>query len=145
MSKQLPRVSAVVLTLTLLTGCASSGFRSSSNATTDDWTVCSAKGGFALGVPAAIFDVATGGVAFIAGALLGGVACAAVDNGTAVVNFPLDSAALSNQQKEFLDKVAAQMKPNMVVEITGHTCDLGSNRYNQSLSRETFSIGQSPI
>ncbi|CAM3769733.1 OmpA family protein [Parendozoicomonas haliclonae] len=135
MMKQLPRVSAVVLILTLLAGCASSGFStSSSHSKADDWTLCAAKGGFALGIPAAVFDLATGGVAFIAGALFGGVACAAADNGMAVVNFPLDSAALSKQQKEFLNTVASELKPGMTVEVTGHTCDLGSQGYNQSLS-----------
>ncbi len=134
MTKNIPRVSSVILMLALLAGCASTGFRSATSTSSNDWTLCSAKGGLALGIPVAAFDIATGGVAFIAGALFSGIACAAADNGMAVVQFELDSAALSKQQKGFLDTMAADLKPGMTIEVTGHTCDLGGMAYNQSLS-----------
>ena len=135
MARTIPGVSTVILIFTLLAGCTSTHFRASTSSNSaDSWTTCSAKGGLALGVPAAAFDLATGGVAFVAGALFSGVACAAADNGMAAVHFPLDSAALSKEQKTFLDHLASELKPDMVVEVTGHTCDLGSMTYNQSLS-----------
>ena len=135
MNRKLPRVSAVILLLAFLTGCVSSGYKAGSAYTpSDDWSLCSAKGGVALGLPAAAMDLATGGVAFVAGALVSGVACAAVDNGMAVMQFHFDSATLSKEQTDFLDKMAKDIKPGMVVSVTGHTCDLGKEKYNQALS-----------
>ncbi|WP_281646469.1 OmpA family protein [Parendozoicomonas sp. Alg238-R29] len=135
MSKKLPGVSALILIFVFLTGCASSGYQAgSAYKPSDDWSLCSAKGGLALGLPAAAFDLATGGVAFVAGALISGVACANADNGMAVMQFDLDSSALSKEQKDFLDKLARDVKSGMMVDVTGHACDLGEEAYNQALS-----------
>ncbi|WP_196221385.1 OmpA family protein [Sansalvadorimonas verongulae] len=130
-----PRVPVLVLMLTFLTGCVSSGYKAgSAYKPADDWSSCSAKGGLALGLPAAAFDLATGGVALVAGALMSGVACAVADDGMAVMQFGLDSSTLSQEQMEFLDKMAKDVKPDMVVDVTGHACDLGEESYNQTLS-----------
>lgn len=53
------------------------------------------------------------------------------------VNFEFDSAVLTSEAKTTLNAVAAQLKgsPQLKVEVAGHTCDLGSDQYNLSLSQ----------
>ncbi|MEN8200414.1 MAG: OmpA family protein, partial [Thermodesulfobacteriota bacterium] len=50
--------------------------------------------------------------------------------------FDLDSAVLSSDAKSVLDNVKGifDENPGMVVQIDGHTCDLGAAAYNQNLS-----------
>ncbi len=129
-------VSSFILVVTLLAGCTSSGFKSGGYQSGTSWAQCTAKGGVALGIPALALDIATGGVAFLGGALISGVACAVADNGAAMVQFDFDSSKLSSEQKKFLDYVSENLKSDMTVEVTGHTCDIGTESYNKNLSVE---------
>ena len=57
---------------------------------------------------------------------------------TEPVQFKYDSAELTPQGKETVGKVADELEKHPEVEhlwIEGHTCDLGSHGYNQSLSQ----------
>jgi len=52
------------------------------------------------------------------------------------VHFAFNSAEISAESAKALDEVALIFKryPDMVAEVGGHTCDLGSKTYNQKLS-----------
>ena len=128
-------LSSFILVIALLAGCTSTGFKNGHGYSSgNSWAECTAKGGIALGIPAIALDVATGGVAFLAGALISGVACAAADDGAAMVQFDFDSSKLTAEQKKFLDYLSENLKADMTVEITGHTCDIGTESYNKGLS-----------
>ena len=52
------------------------------------------------------------------------------------VQFALDSAAITDASAVILDEVADMLKANpRNVEVTGHTCTLGSAEYNMALSQ----------
>lgn len=52
------------------------------------------------------------------------------------VNFAFDSAALANPGREILDAAIESLKenPGVKIRIEGHTCNIGTDEYNDGLS-----------
>ncbi|MFZ5474159.1 MAG: OmpA family protein, partial [Pseudomonadota bacterium] len=50
--------------------------------------------------------------------------------------FAFDSARITEESAKVLDEVAKVFKryPNLVAEMAGHTCNIGTEKYNQGLS-----------
>jgi len=54
-----------------------------------------------------------------------------------VINFDLGKNTLTNNSREYLDKIAALMiRTNVKIEIRGHTDNVGLEEYNMDLSRK---------
>ena len=87
-----------------------------------------------LGVPAALHSVSTGGAAAVVGAMAAGLHCAIADQTPKTVHFNFGSYDLDNNDRTMLDAVVARMGSSKRIELTGHTCNIGSNQVNQRLS-----------
>lgn len=125
-------ISSLIITFLFLSGCASTTPRSELPPR-EHWASCAAKGGLTLGLPGAAFSLATGGAAFVAGALVAGTGCAMADTAN-TVHFAFDSAEISADYEKQLNEFLKQVNSGHRIMITGHTCDLGSREYNQGLS-----------
>ena len=136
--------SAVVAVSIFLTGCSTTG----SSLTDKSWVKCAAAGGAVWGIPGAVHSLATGGVSLAAGALVSGVACATADehadndvlpapgvDGTTVSRFKINSSYLDRNSKAALDSFL-EGKMDAKFTVIGHTCNLGSRDYNQTLSEK---------
>ena len=149
-------LSALVLTLLLTAGCAT--HQAPSKSGSDSPVACAVKGGAVLGVPGAAYSLATGGTAFVAGALVAGTACALASSGKnteidrsqlkpidikpfsglkeLTIHFDFDSAAIRNNEYESLNKLLGSFEKGNRISVTGHTCEIGTKLYNQVLSEK---------
>lgn len=137
---------ALVFTLFLTAGCSTTPKAPQPEAK-PHWAACAAKGGAVMGIPGAAYSMATGGAAFVAGALVSGTACALADpipaerhlevpsvSGMTVVNFDFDSSMIRDGDYTKLNKMLEQISEGVKIELVGHACDIGTPEYNQGLS-----------
>ena len=146
MSARMLSTFALVFSLLFTAGCSTTSQKSVSEKS--HWSTCMVKGGAVMGIPGAAYNMATGGAAFVAGALIGGTACAMLDpvakpdsplgipgvEGMSTVNFDFDSSKLKSDDLEKLNKLIGQLDQDSRIEIVGHACEIGSRTYNQKLS-----------
>ncbi|MGI9275578.1 MAG: OmpA family protein [Endozoicomonas sp.] len=150
------RFSALILTLLLTVGCATQ--QTPSKPTSDSPVACAVKGGAVLGVPGAAYNLATGGTAFVAGAIMAGTACALASSEKEAevdriqlkpidikpfsglkeltIHFDFDSAAIRKNEFEDLNKLLGSFEKGNKISVTGHTCEIGTRLYNQVLSEQ---------
>ena len=140
-------ISTLVTTLILMAGCSSTAQKNIDQPTGEHWTSCAIKGGLTLGLPGAAYNLATGGAAFAAGAILSGTACALAepltDKGSLdvpvlrdveTVNFAFNSTEITSQDEQKLSELLKHITSDNHIMITGHACDIGTREYNQDLS-----------
>lgn len=146
MSTRMLSTLALVFSLLLTAGCSTTS--SQTQPQQPHWSDCVAKGGAVMGIPGAAYNLATGGTAFVAGALIGGTACALINPvaerdrpmgipvlvGMSTVHFDFDSPRLRLDDLEKLNMLIGQMDQDSHIEIVGHACESGSRSYNQELS-----------
>ncbi|WOG26558.1 OmpA family protein [Endozoicomonas sp. 8E] len=146
MSARMLSTFAIIFSLLFTAGCSTSS--SQTQPQKPHWSDCMAKGGVVMGIPGAAYNMATGGAALVAGALIGGTACATANPvaepedpmGTAgveempTVNFDFDSSRLRSGDLEMLNTLIGQLDQESHIEIVGHACEIGSRSYNQKLS-----------
>ncbi len=139
---------AVLFSMLFVAGCSNTPKKETTEK--PHWAGCMAKGGLVIGIPGAAYNLATGGAAFVAGAVLGGSACAMADDpvkeesndyivvpaisGMAVAQFALDSDNLDDDSRADISKIIGQITDDTRLEIIGHACDLGTRKHNQDLS-----------
>ncbi|WP_194842480.1 OmpA family protein [Endozoicomonas sp. OPT23] len=138
---------AVVFSMLFTAGCSNTPKKET--AAKPHWAGCMAKGGLVLGIPGAAYNLATGGAAFVAGAVLGGSACAMADSakaedngymgvpavaGMSTAHFALDSDYLTDNAKTEISDIIGQINDDTRIDIIGHACDLGTRKHNQDLS-----------
>ena len=136
---------AVVFSMLFTTGCTNTQKKATANK--PHWAGCMVKGGLVMGIPGAAYNMATGGAAFVAGALVGGTACAMADPvqdndflgvpgvaGMTVAHFSLDSDTLNDASKEEISRLIGEINDDTRIEIIGYACDLGTRKHNQDLS-----------
>ncbi|WP_422132830.1 MULTISPECIES: OmpA family protein [unclassified Endozoicomonas] len=146
MSARMLSTLAIVFPLLFTAGCSTTS--SQTQPQKPHWSTCMAQGGVVMGIPGAAYNMATGGAALVAGALIGGTACAMADpvtepegpmvtNGVeemSTVNFDFDSSRLRSGDLEMLNTLIGQLDHDSHIEIVGHACEIGSRLYNQKLS-----------
>lgn len=132
------RLPALLTAAVLMTGC---GMMKTSNEmvagdykSTPNWSECAVKGGMALGVPSALSNLAAGGAAMVAGAMVSGLHCAIVDQTPKTVLFDFGSHDLDMNDRMMLDAVVERMGKSKRIELTGYTCNIGPDQVNQALS-----------
>ncbi|WP_172806712.1 OmpA family protein [Endozoicomonas arenosclerae] len=146
MSARMLSTFALVFSLLFTAGCSTTSQKPV--AQKEHWSTCMVKGGAVMGIPGAAYNMATGGAAFVAGALIGGTACAMLDpvakpdsplgipgvEGMSVVNFDFDSSKLRSDDLDKISKMIGLLDQDSKIEIVGHACEIGSRSYNQKLS-----------
>ncbi|UYM17195.1 OmpA family protein [Endozoicomonas euniceicola] len=140
------KFSAIILTMLFTAGCASTSNQQHTSAPSRHWAVCAAKGGAVLGVPAAAYSWATGGVAFLTGAVISGTACALADpvaddvfeipyqDRLDTLYFAFNSTAIRAMGEQKLNGLLTQISDDSRIIITGHACAIGTRTFNQDLS-----------
>lgn len=140
------KFSAVIMAMLFLAGCASTSNQKPSSASSQHWAACAAKGGAVMGIPAAAYNLATGGAALVAGAVISGTACAMADpvpddvleiptQGQAnTLHFAFDSTAIQALDEQKLNELLKLINEDSRIMITGHACHIGTPEYNQDLS-----------
>ncbi|WP_419536991.1 OmpA family protein [Endozoicomonas sp.] len=132
------RITALLAAALLMTGCGmmktSSEMVAGDYKSTTNWPECAAKGGVALGVPTALSNLAAGGAAMVAGAMVSGLHCAIADQTPKTVHFDFGSDDLDMNDRMMLDAVAERMGKSKRIELTGYTCNIGPDQVNQDLS-----------
>ena len=139
-------VSSLIVTFLLISGCTSTTSRTPEQPPREHWASCAAKGGLALGLPGAAYNLATGGAAFVAGAMISGTACAMASDqqqetldmpglkNVETIQFTFNSAEISADYEKQLNELLKQLNSDHRIMITGHACDIGTREYNQNLS-----------
>ena len=140
------KFSAIILAMLFTVGCASTSNQQHTAAPSQHWAACAAKGGAVLGVPAAAYSWATGGAAFLTGAVLSGTACALTDpisndvfeipyqDSLDTLYFAFNSAAIRAMGEQKLNELLMQINNDSRIMITGHACAIGTRTFNQDLS-----------
>lgn len=146
MSARMLSTLALVFSLLFTAGCSTTS--SQTQPQKPHWSTCMAKGGAVMGIPGAAYNMATGGAALVAGALVGGTACAMADpvaesdnptaisgiEGMSIVHFDFDSSKLRSNDLVKLNTLIDQLDQDSHIEIVGHACEIGTRDYNQKLS-----------
>ncbi len=135
MKKQLATLS-LVSSVVFLSACSSTGHHTeTSPKTTSGWQTCATAGGLAMGIPAALSSLATGGAAAAVGALVAGIGCAVSEQNTDVL-FEFGAHELDMRDRLIIDKVISEMGKKGHVSVVGYTCTIGSEKVNQRLSEQ---------
>lgn len=140
------KLSAIILALLFTAGCASTSNQKNSSAPARHWAACAVQGGAAIGIPGAAYSWATGGAAFLAGAVLSGTACAMADpvavdvwevpnqGSLNTLHFAFNSTVIQAADERKLNELLMLIDDDSRIMITGHACAIGTEAYNQDLS-----------
>ncbi len=143
--KRILAITSLLSVFVFLAGCNTTQYQDNTTAgkTTDsnrNWSECALMGGITLGLPGALAGLASGGTAFIAGAVLAGTACATKNKNDfehpPYLLFSINSYDLTMEGHLVLNKLVEGLEKDSKIELTGHTCSLGSPDFNQTLSED---------
>lgn len=138
------KLCAIAAALLFTAGCATTSHQQQTPKPSQHWTACAVKGGMVMGVPAVAYSLATGGAAFVVGAIVSGTGCALAPESNRdflsaptsmnTLHFSFASVAIKSMDEQKLNELLKQLDEDSRILITGHACDIGTKEYNQSLS-----------